>query len=121
MNFQNTRAIFEQIADRICDEIIADVYPPDGRIPSVREYAILMQVNINTAVKAYELLGREEVVYNRRGMGYFVAPDAKRRILEQRRRAFLHDSLPQMFREMRLLGIGIDQVVTAWDKGEGTE
>lgn len=77
MNFNNNKAIYEQMADRLCDEIIAENYKADDRIPSVREYAIMLEVNTNTAVKAYELLAREEIIYNKRGLGYFVAPDAR--------------------------------------------
>ena len=62
MNFENNKAIYEQMADRLCDEIIAGTYKADDRIPSVREYAVMLQVNTNTAVKAYELLSREEIM-----------------------------------------------------------
>ena len=68
MNFNSNKAIYEQMADRLCDEIIAENYKADDRIPSVREYAIMLEVNTNTAVKAYELLAREETIYNKRGL-----------------------------------------------------
>ena len=56
IKFEDNKAIYEQMADRLCDEIIAGTYKADDRIPSVREYAVMLQVNTNTAVKAYELL-----------------------------------------------------------------
>ncbi len=77
MTFTNEKAIFLQMADRLCDEILAGTYKADDRIPSVREYAVMLGVNTNTAVKTYELLAREGVIYNRRGMGYYVSPDAR--------------------------------------------
>ena len=77
------------MADRLCDEIIAGTYKADDRIPSVREYAVMLQVNTNTAVKAYELLAREEIIYNRRGLGYFVSPGARKQIMTVRRKVFL--------------------------------
>ena len=86
MDFNNNKAIYEQMADRMCDEIIAGNYRADDRIPSVREYAIMLEVNTNTAVKAYELLAREDIIYNKRGLGYFVAPDARPQILAQRKK-----------------------------------
>lgn len=70
MSFTNNKGIFEQIADRLADEIMAENYPPGGRIPSVREYAALLQVNTNTAIKGYELLAREGIIFNKRGMGF---------------------------------------------------
>ena len=96
------------MADRLCDEILAGTYADDDRVPSVREYAVALEVNTNT-------LARDGVIYNRRGLGYFVTPGARATIMEQRRRAFLGDTLPAMLRQMRLLGIGIDEVVSAWN------
>ena len=86
------------MADRLCDEILAGTYADDDRVPSVREYAVALEVNTNTAVKAYETLARDGVIYNRRGLGYFVTPGARATIMEQRRRAFLGDTLPAMLR-----------------------
>ena len=50
MNFKESKAIYLQIADRICDEILLGQYPEEERIPSVREYAAIVEVNANTAM-----------------------------------------------------------------------
>ena len=97
MIFDETKAIYEQIADRLCNEIIAGKYKENYRIPSVREYAITLQVNTNTAVKAYELLSREEVIYNKRGLGYFVSTGARKQIMKVRKREFMSKMLPNLF------------------------
>lgn len=114
MTFTNEKAIFLQMADRLCDEILAGTYRGDDRIPSVREYAVMLGVNTNTAVKTYELLAREGVIYNRRGMGYYVNPDARQQILERRRAEFREQTLPELFRQMRLLDIDIAEIDRAW-------
>lgn len=93
------------MADRLCDEILAGTYKEDDRIPSVREYAVMLEVNANTAVKAYDELSRANIIYNKRGLGYFVTPGAKERILDERRREFMDNKLPELFRQMKLLGI----------------
>ena len=116
MDFNNNKAIYEQMADRMCDEIIAGNYRADDRIPSVREYAIMLEVNTNTAVKAYELLAREDIIYNKRGLGYFVAPDARPQILAQRKKEFVNELLPEVFRQMSLLGIDINDVEKMWNE-----
>lgn len=118
MIFDNSKAIYVQIADRLCDEILAGKYPDDGRIPSVREYAVLLEVNINTAVKSYDLLATEGVIYNRRGLGYFVTPGAGKTILEARKKDFMEQKLPELFRSMRLLGISMEEVAERF-KQEG--
>lgn len=116
VTFSNDKAIYLQMADRLCDEILAGTYGADGRIPSVREYAVMLEVNTNTAVKAYDALARDGIIYNRRGLGYFVCPTARDTIMQSRRREFIDRTLPGMFRNMRLLDIGMDEVVERWNE-----
>ena len=103
------------MADRLCDEILSGVYKDDDRIPSVREYAVLLEVNTNTAVKAYDELSRANIIYNKRGLGYFVTPGAKKQILKERKREFMKERLPELFRQMQLLGITLEDVKDAYD------
>lgn len=114
MTFSDNKAIYLQIAGRLCDDILAGRYKPDGRIPSVREYAVVLEVNVNTAVKAYEELSRRSIIYNRRGLGYFVSAGAPEVIRRERRSAFFSGLLPEVFRQMRLLGISIADVDSCW-------
>jgi len=76
---------------------------------------VLLQVNTNTAVKAYDALARDGIIYNRRGLGYFVSAGARDTIMQARRRESMEQTLPDVFRRMRLLGIGIDEVVKRWE------
>ncbi len=119
MTFNSDKAIYIQMADRLCDEILADSYHDNDRIPSVREYAVMLEVNTNTAMKAYDLLARENVIFNKRGLGYFVTPGAKDIILKERRVEFVSQRLPEMFRDMQLMHVGIDDVVYAWTHWDG--
>ena len=81
MQFNENKAIYIQIAERIADEIMLGVYNEDERIPSVREYAARMEVNINTALRSYAYLEQTGVIYQRRGLGYFISPDARQLIV----------------------------------------
>lgn len=116
MIFTNDKAIYIQMADRLCDEILSGTYKDDDRIPSVREYAVLLEVNTNTAVKAYEQLAREEIIYNKRGLGYFVTKGARKQILKVRKQEFMKERLPELFRQMNLLDITIEDVAEAYKK-----
>ena len=116
MNFSSDKAIYIQMADRLCDEIIAGTYKDDDRIPSVREYAVMLQVNTNTAVKAYDQLARDGIMYNRRGLGYFVTAGAAKTIRRVRKQEFMRQTLPELFRQMRLLGISIEDIEKAWSQ-----
>jgi DNA-binding transcriptional regulator YhcF (GntR family) len=114
MTFTNDKAIYIQMADRLCDEILAGTYKDDDRIPSVREYAVMLEVNANTVVKAYDELSRANIIYNKRGLGYFVTPGAKKQILKERKQEFMKERLPELFRQMLLLDITMDDVAEAY-------
>ena len=87
MNFKESKAIYLQIADRICDEVLLGQYREEERIPSVREYAAVVEVNANTVMRSYDYLQSQEVIYNKRGIGYFVASGARALILSLRKDA----------------------------------
>lgn len=115
MKFKESKSIYLQIADRIMDEILRMVYPEEGRVPSVREYAAMVEVNANTVVRSYDYLQGQEIIYNKRGIGYFVSPGARERIIQLRRRSFLQDELPDMFRQIHLLGIPMKEIAAMYE------
>ncbi|KGN81558.1 GntR family transcriptional regulator [Porphyromonas cangingivalis] len=110
------QSIFVQISETIKDRILSGEYTADERIPSVRDIAVDMEVNPNTVMKAFELLQRDDLIYNKRGMGYFVAPEAIEAIKVSRRARLRDNLLPSLFREMELLGIDIAEIIEAYNK-----
>lgn len=111
MEFNKDKAIYLQIADRISEEILAGKYEEDSRIPSTREYAVMLEVNVNTVVKSYDLLSSSGIIANKRGLGYFVASEAKSKIRNSRKEDFMTHYLPELVKQMKLLGINVDEVV----------
>lgn len=108
---ENNKAIYLQIADKICDEItVTGNFSPDGRIPSVREYAATLQVNANTVVHAYNHLQQAGVIYNSRGLGYFVSDDAAEVIREMHEKAFLGGEMQYFFSRLQAMGITSEQL-----------
>lgn len=110
MKFRDNQSIYLQIAERICDEILDNKFPPGERIPSIREYAAMVEVNANTVVRSYEWLQQHEIIFNKRGIGYYVSPDGKNCIREMRRVRFFEDELPLFFNRLYTLGISIDEI-----------
>ena len=115
MDFKkNTRPIYLQIADNICDAILAGTHAEGSRIPSVREYAASVAVNPNTVIRTYEHLSQQGVILNRRGIGYFVTDDALVRIRLMREESFLGAELPEVFRRLSLQGVTPEQLATLY-------
>ncbi len=114
MNFKENKPIYQQIADHICDEIIAGKLAPDARIPSVREYAAELEVNANTVMRTFDTLQSLEIIYNKRGIGYFVDSDARAKILQSRRNSFMEEESQQFFRQAHSLGISVSEITAMY-------
>jgi DNA-binding transcriptional regulator YhcF (GntR family) len=110
MEFREQQAIYLQIADYVCEQILLQKWLPNDRLLSVRELAVELQVNPNTAMRTYEFLQGQEIIFNKRGIGYFVSEDAPAKILTYRKTQFLNNELPVLFRNMYLLGVGLDEI-----------
>lgn len=102
---ENNKAIYLQIADTICDRVLDGTFPPENRIPSVREYATQVEVNANTVMRAYDHLASLGIIYNKRGIGYFICLDAVKKVHSMRREELLGGDMPQLFHRLQLLGI----------------
>ena len=116
MNFSENKAIYLQIVDRICDEILNETYVAESRIPSVREYASIVEVNANTVMRSFDYLQSKEIIYNKRGIGYFVAVDARERVIAMRKEQFLNDEIDYLFKQLKSLGIGSDELCSMYEK-----
>ncbi len=110
MEFKETKSIYLQIADRICNEILQGKYRADERIPSVREYAGIVEVNANTVARSFDHLQEQGIVYNKRGIGYFVASGAIETIKRLRKNIFLSEWLPEFFQQMEMLNISMIEI-----------
>ena len=113
MDFKKTKPIYQQIAEMLSDRILEEQYAADERLPSVRDVAADLGVNPNTVARAFEALAQEEVIVNRRGVGYFVATDGCSRVLTVQRRQFLEEELPQIRKRMQSLGLDASMLCQA--------
>jgi len=114
MNFKDNKAIYLQIAERICDEILLDKYREEERIPSVREYAQVVEVNFNTVMRSFDYLQVSDIIFNKRGIGYFVSEGAKKKILSIRKKYFLENEINDFFRQIRMLDIPVEEIVNMY-------
>ncbi len=121
MEFKSTKGIFQQIADNLCDRILAGEFNAGDKVPSVREQAANLGVNHNTIMRTYMELQRKEIILNKRGIGFFVEKDATEKILESRRDDFFKQILPEFIHQVELLKItkpDLKQLFTKLEKNE---
>lgn len=116
MEFNSNKPIYMQIVDYCFDRILDSSWKPAERIPSVRELGITLQVNPNTVMRAYEYLQAEEVIYPKRGMGYYTEHMAVKQIRAIRKKEFFEQILPITFHTMDSLDIDIKEIEEQYTK-----
>jgi len=110
MDFKETQAIYLQIGDYVCEQILLGRWKEGDRIPSVRELGVALEVNPNTAVRTYDFLQNREIIFNKRGVGYFVSDCAAQKIIRYRKKQFLEQDLPVVFKNMTLLEMTFEEL-----------
>ncbi len=103
MEFNDSQAIYLQIADYFCGRILKKQWTEGEKIPSIRETAVQVEVNPNTAMRTFSFLQEKGIIYNKRGIGYFVAEDGYRKTLEFKKENFIKEELPKVFQTMDVL------------------
>jgi DNA-binding transcriptional regulator YhcF (GntR family) len=116
MEFRRNQAIYLQIADHISERILSGTWQQAERIPSIRELSEEIQVNPNTVMRSYGYLQDLGIIYNQRGIGYFVAEDAYEKTLELKRGNFIRRELPRIFRTMDLLKLSCEDLRALHDQ-----
>ncbi len=102
--------VFQQLADRIADGILAGTYPEGSAAPSLNELAVFYTVNPITASKGINVLVEQGLLSKKRGVGMFVTEGARKRLLDRRRAEFREHYAVPLLREARLLGIATDEL-----------
>ncbi len=114
MDFNNGKPIYLQIVDFFYENVLIRRWQEEERIPSVREIAVMVEVNPNTAMRAFNFLQEQEVIYNKRGIGYFVAKDGYHTVLDIKKKEFMGVILPDVFKKMMLLDVTFEEVKSSY-------
>ena len=114
MQFTESQAIYLQIAKMMEEKILRREWTAEMRIPSVRDLAVSMEVNPNTAVRAYETLQQKNVIYNKRGIGYFVSENAYPIVKKEWKKSFEAQELPDFFRKIALLDFSMEEIAALY-------
>ena len=104
------RALFLQIAEGVEDSIVDGSLAEEAQAPSTNELAAFFRINPATAAKGVNMLVDKGVLYKRRGIGMFVAPGARERLLAERRSAFADRFIEPLLAEARTLGLGAEDL-----------
>lgn len=116
MQFSEERPIWRQIYELIAMRILSGEWREGERIMSVREMAASVGVNPNTVMRSYERLEADGIIYNRRGVGFFVSEGARDHIKQLERKKFMDEELPKLRERLALIGLSIEVRVQIGDE-----
>lgn len=116
IEFKDNQAIYLQIADQFVENIIQKKWQGGERLPSVRDTAVEFEVNPNTTLRTFSYLQDQGIIYNKRGLGYFVAEDGYEKTLALKKEQFIQEELPTLFKSMALLGLSLSDIKNHYEK-----
>jgi len=116
MEFRDNPAIYIQIAEYVCEQILLNKWKLGEKIMSIRDMAIAIEISPNTVQRAYDFLQQKNIITNKRGIGYFTEPDATAQIMLFRREQFMENELPVFLRSLYLLKIDPKEIKHYYDQ-----
>ncbi len=113
MQWKDDVPIYRQVHGRVVRMILEGQLTTDDTLPSVRQVAAELEINPLTVSKAYQALVDENLVYKKRGLGMFVAENAREALLKSERQHFLEQEWPALLARIERLGLDLDALVEA--------
>lgn len=110
------KLIFEQVAEIVENQILDGYLKADDQSPSTTEFANVYSINPATARKGLNILVDEGILYKKRGMGMFVTKDAKKIIINKRKDEYISNILPDLIKNMTMLGITKEELIIEIEK-----
>lgn len=116
MDFQNDKPIYLQIIEYVYERILQNEWQEDQKILSVRDLGAELEVNPNTVMRSYEKLQQDQIIFNKRGIGFFVVKDAANIIRDLRKESFKTNELKKTLHTAKLLGITQQDILNLYQQ-----
>jgi GntR family transcriptional regulator len=110
MEFKDNQAIYLQIANHFFENILQKKWNSGEKIPSIRDMAVQFEVNPNTTMRTFNYLQDKGIIFNKRGIGYYVADDGYEKAKALKKEQFVTEDLAGFFRNMQMLGISFEDL-----------
>jgi GntR family transcriptional regulator len=95
LEYHSGQAVYKQILNNLKRLIISGQLKAHDPLPSIREMARELNVNPNTAARAYRELEQQGLIYSRAGIGSFIA-ETKPGTLEEKASETVYPQLKQL-------------------------
>ena len=103
------RPVYVQLIERITTDIIAGIYPPGSKLPSVRDLAQTAGVNPNTMQKALSEMERTNLVYSQRTSGRFITEDLS--MIDSLKTELASEQIKEFLEKMEKIGLSKEDII----------
>lgn len=111
LNTDGMKPLYVQISEWLETEILSGNIQKDERIYSQYQLAEMFNINPATAAKGLNILADEGILYKKRGLGMFVSPRAKEKILKRRKNDTLKQLVWEVVTEAKHLGVKEEELI----------
>lgn len=115
--FDQSSPLYQQIADQLEEMIFTGLLEEGGQAPSTTQLSEQLHINPATVLKGMNQLVDRQLLEKRRGLGMFVKPGARAKIMEQRKEAFYDQYVIGLVDEANKLGISYDHLQSLIERG----
>ena len=113
------RPIYQQIMEKLTEQIVSGQLSAGDKVPPVRELAAQAGVNPNTMQRALQELERQGLMFSQRTSGRFVTED--REMIEDAKRTLANRHISAFIRQMQALGYTRQEILALLEESEGGE
>jgi len=114
--FRDDQPIYLQIKDEIEEAIIAKRILEGQQILSIRALSTEYRVNPITISNAYAELEASNILYKKRGLGFFVKEGARQMLLREKRYEFIQKDLKNIVDKAKIVDIDITLIIEELQK-----
>lgn len=121
LDFNSEIPIYLQLAQSVEDDIVNGALQEEEQVPSTTEISLHYKINPATVGKGFALLVEEGILYKRRGVGMFVSPGARARLVSKRKEGFYDHFIKTMLEEAKRLSISEEELLRMIREGSNHE
>jgi len=105
--------IYVQLREQILALIGRGMLKPGTQVPTMRQVAVALKIDLNTVQRAYAELERDGVLTKLRGVGTFVTDDAPAPVSQRTARRQAQDFAYRIAAQAKGQGIALDELAEA--------
>lgn len=109
--FADNIPIYIQLKAEMEDAILTGILKTEDALQSIRAMAAQYAINPLTVSKAVQELEDEGIIYKKRGLGFYVTPEAQENLRRKHMQEYLETEVQSFVRKAAQLGLKLSEII----------